>query len=175
MLEVDVILSENYNEETEEFVRDSVRVRLEHSLVTVSKWESIWEIPFLDKKDKTPEQTLSYVKLMIVGGELAPEVFQKLLNNHSEQIEAFIKAPYSATKLRVDPNSPQSRETMTSELVYYWMISLNVPVEFQHWHFNRLITLLRVINLKNTPKEKMTLTQRRALNESRKAKYKTKG
>jgi hypothetical protein len=176
MLEVDVALEESYDEVNERFVATKTfTVMLEHSLVSASKWESSWKIPFLSKKDKTPQQTLSYIKFMILNDELPPGVFQKLVENHMSKIEDYIGDEMTATKLYTDLNEPQSRETITTELIYYWMISMHVPVEFQHWHLNRLITLIRVINLKNTPKRKMSLAERRALNRSRLAKHNTRG
>jgi hypothetical protein len=176
MLEIDVALSESYDELTESFVASNSRkVRLEHSLVTLSKWESVWEKPFLAKEDKTTEETVSYIEMMIVDDDLPPEVFQKLLENHLEEVKNYIAAGKTATKLHDDPNAPHSRETLTSELIYYLMIAMNVPVEFEHWHLNRLITLLRVINLKNTPKKKMSAAERRNLNRARLAKHNTRG
>lgn len=176
MLEIDVVTKESFDEEARKFITtDSFKVNLEHSLATASKWESVWEKAFLGKQEKTPEEIISYVRIMIVNEELPPEVFQKLINEYLEVIKDYIAAPMSATKLYVDPNAPTSRENVTTELIYYWMISLNIPVEFQHWHLNRLIMLIRVINLKNTPKKKMTLSQRRDLNRSRLVQFNTKG
>lgn len=167
MLEIDVVLDEGYDDETEKFVPGkSFVVRLEHSLVTVSKWESIWEEVFLGKKDKTLEQTLSYIRIMLLE-DIPPEVFQKLVEKHSKEIEKYITADMSATKIYNDSNAPESREPVTSELIYYWMISMKIPVQFEHWHLNRLITLIRVINLKNSPKKKMTAHERRQLNRAR--------
>lgn len=176
MLEIDVAIEESYDEDRERFVvTRSFRVNLEHSLVSMSKWESLWKEPFLGKKEKTQEQTLSYLQLMILNDDLPAEVWKNLVEVHLDKVKDYISDEMTATKLYVDPNSPGSREVITSELVYYWMISLNVPVQFENWHLNRLITLIRVINLKNTPKKKTTLEQRRALNQQRLAKNKTKG
>lgn len=175
MLKIDVVLKEWYDENDLKFVSTKFRVNLEHSLVSVSKWESVWEKSFLGKEEKTNDETISYVRLMVLDEDIAPEVFQKLIENHLGEIQDYIKAPMSATKLYTNPNSAESRETVTSELIYYWMLSLNVPVQFERWHFNRLITLIRIINLKNSPKKKMSLNDRRALNRQRQAKYKTRG
>jgi hypothetical protein len=176
MLEIDVALEESYDEEAQKFVvSKSYRVKLEHSLVSASKWESLWKEAFLGKKDKTPQQTLSYVKFMILNDELPPDVFLKLVQNHLDEIKQYITDEMTATKLRTDPNASQARETITTELIYYWMISLSIPVEFQHWHLNRLITLIRTVNLKNTPAQNMTPAERRALNRQRLVKYGTRG
>jgi hypothetical protein len=175
MLEIDVVVSESYDEEAEKFIPESYKVKLEHSLVSVSKWESIWKEVFLSKKEKTSEQTMSYIQCMILNDELPPEVFQKLVNSHLEEIQAYILNEATATTLRNDPNAPPSREVITTELIYYWMISLNVPVEFQHWHLNRLITLIRVINVKNSPARKQTMAERRAENHRRLKQFNTTG
>lgn len=176
MLEIDVEIETGYDETTEKFVTvSSFKVQLEHSLVSLSKWESVWEEPFLGKKDKTQKQTLSYVEMMILNDDLPPEVFRNLLENHLEEVKDYIGAKMTATTIRNDPNAPQNREIVTSELIYFWMISMNIPVEFQHWHLNRLITLVSVINLKNSPKKKMTAAERRNLNKSRLAQHNTRG
>lgn len=176
MLEIQVALEEGYDETSFKFiVSSSFTVRLEHSLSSVSKWESVWEEPFLGKKDKTQKQTISYIEKMILNDNLPPEVFQKLIDEHLEQIMNYVSADMTATKIHVDPNSPQSRETITSELIYYWMISMNIPVQFEHWHLNRLITLIRVINLKSSPKKKMSANERRNLNRQRLQQRRTTG
>lgn len=176
MLEIDVVLGETYDEKTSQFtMSQKFKVRLEHSLVSLSKWESVWEIPFLGKQEKTNKQTISYVELMLVDDNIPPEVFQKLLDEHLEEIREYVGAAMTATKLRNDPNAPGSREIITSELIYYWMISMQIPVEFEHWHLNKLMTLIRVINLKNTPAKKMTARERSALNRARLSKHNTRG
>lgn len=176
MLEIDVAIREGYDEETEKFVStESHRVVLEHSLVSLSKWESLWKVPFLSKQEKTPEQTLSYVRMMIVGSEPPPEVFQKLVTDHLKEVRDYIEDKATATRIAEIQGGQASREIITAELIYYWMISMNIPVEFEHWHLNRLITLIRVINIKNSPKKKMTAAERMALNRQRLAKHNTRG
>jgi hypothetical protein len=175
MLEIDVVLDELYDEQTETFLTQSYKVKLEHSLVSASKWESIWKEAFLSQKEKTSEQTMSYIQCMILNDDLPPEVFQKLVNSHLDEIQAYILNEATATTIRNDPNAPPSREVITTELIYYWMISLNVPVEFQYWHLNRLITLIRVINVKNSPARKQTAAERRAENRRRLRQFNTTG
>jgi len=176
MLEIEVAIEESYDETKSEFVlNDSFKVRLEHSLVSVSKWESLWKQAFLGKKEKTREQSISYVKCMVLNEDLPPGVFQTLVKEHLDKVKDYVEDPNTATNLYTDPNAPSPRETVTSELIYYWMISLSVPVEFQHWHLNRLLTLIRVINLKNTPKKKMSNAERRNLNRQRLSRHNTKG
>lgn len=176
MLEIDVPTEWSYNDDSLKFiVTKSFRVRLEHSLVSVSKWEALWKEVFLGKKEKTAQQNLSYVKCMLLDDDLPPGVFHKLVTECMEQIKDYIADEMTATKLYNDPNAPQSRETITTELIYYWMISMNIPIEFQHWHLNRLITLIRTVNLKNSPKRKMSMKERRDLNRARLAQHNTKG
>lgn len=175
MLEIDVVTAESYDETTKQFVKTTFRVKLEHSLVSASKWESLWKEAFLGKKEKTPQQTLSYIKFMILNDELPPDVFYILVTRHLTEINAYISDEMTATKLRSESNPPGGRETITTELIYYWMISLSIPVEFQHWHLNRLITLIRTVNFKNTPPKKSTNADRRALNRQRLAELNTRG
>lgn len=175
MLEIDVVTAESYDETLKEFVKTTFRVRLEHSLVSASKWESLWKEAFLGKKEKTVQQTISYVQCMILDDELPPDVFLKLIQNHLDAIRNYIVDEMSATKIYTDPNAPVGREIVTTELIYYWMISLNIPVEFQYWHLNRLMTLIRTVNVKNAPQRKMSMAERKALNRSRLAQHNTRG
>lgn len=175
MLEIDIVYNETFDESTNKFMSDRIRVMLEHSLVSMSKWESHWEEPFLGKGDKTSEQTISYVRMMVLNTDLPPEVFQELLNAHLSTITGYIDAKMTATRIYDMKKSSVDSQIITAELIYYWMISMNVPVEFQHWHLNRLITLIRVINAKNAPKKRMSAEERRALNRQRLAKHNTRG
>jgi len=176
MLEIKVGLDESYDEETSTFLSSKTfTVHLEHSLFSVSKWESVWEEPFLGKKEKTRKQTVSYIEMMILDDNLPPEVFPRLINSHLEEIMEYVSAGMTATKINLDPNAPTSREVITSELIYYWMISMNIPIQLEHWHLNRLITLIRVINLKNTPKKRMSNAERKQLNRQRLRELGTRG
>lgn len=175
MLEIDIQSDSAFNETTGEFVWTNFRVCLEHSLVSMSKWESFWEKPFLGKEEKTSEQTVSYIKMMILGDEPPLEILTQIIDKHVSKIDEYIQAKMTATTISRLHSKPTRQETVTSELIYYWMISLNVPVEFQHWHLNRLITLIQVINVKNAPKTKMDAKQRRATNRQRLAQHNTRG
>lgn len=176
MLEIEVVTDENFDETTKKFVvAKSVKVRLEHSLVSLSKWESVWEEVFLSEKEKTREQTVSYVQMMILNDDLPPEIFRTLIEKHLDEVNKYITANMSATKIHSDKNAPHSREVITAELIYYWMISMNIPVKFEHWHLNRLLTLIKVINLKSTPQKPMSAMERKNLNRARLAKYGTRG
>jgi hypothetical protein len=175
MLEIDVVVKDGYDEENEKFVAaETFKVRLEHSLVSLSKWESLWEVPFLGKGEKTQKQTLSYIELMLLD-EIPPEVFRKLVERHLGEVNDYISAKQTATTVPTS-KGPASRETYTAELIYYWMISLKIPVEFENWHLSRLLTLIRVINYKNDPKQsKMSAKDRRALNRARRDQNNTRG
>ena len=172
--------SEYFNEETSEFVDapESV-VEMEHSLVSLSKWESKWETPFLGNANKTGEQVLDYIKMMIIGHEPAPEVFQTISEDKINQINTYINAKMSATYFNDKSNGRAPQEVITAEIIYYWMISLGIPFECEEWHLNRLLTLIKVCNYKNAPKKKMTraeaAAQQRMLNDQRKSQLGTKG
>jgi hypothetical protein len=184
MLKITIPATEHFDEEKDQFLTSpELTLEFEHSLVSLSKWESIWEKPFLGPEEKTREETLGYMQCMCLTPDVPPEVFHSLSNEHIEQLNAHISAKMSATFFTEDPakaRGPQRKELITSEVIYYWMISHSIPVEFEHWHLNRLITLIQVCNRKNQEAEskgkkptglrdKNALTERQRLNEARKA------
>jgi len=170
-----------FNAETAEFVvskKESFQV--EHSLVSLSKWESKWCKPFLGKDHKSTEEILDYIRCMTVTPNIKPETYLNLPDFVFSQIDAYINAPMTATWFSDQKKGgPPSRETVTSELIYYWMIALNIPFECQKWHLNRLLTLIRVCHLKNQPSKKQSkkdmLNSRAALNASRRSQLGTRG
>lgn len=177
MLQITVVLEESLDEKTNEiFTSRSFDLELEHSLVSLSKWESRFEKPFLSKDDKSPEEMLWYIVCMILTPNVPPEVFSKVHNNFDEIVK-YIDSKQTA--LRLPESKKINNEVVTSEQIYYWMIAYQVPFECQYWHLNRLLTLIRVCNDKNTPPTKMSkaeLAQRnRELNARRRAEMNSKG
>ena len=181
MLQLTVQLSpEGWDEKTEQFVDGKTQtLQLEHSLVSLSKWESKWEKPFFSKADKSYEEILDYIKFMTISKNVDPSVYSHLSRDNIREINEYIEAPMTATTFAKDKNQSKSREIITSELIYYWMIALNIPFECQKWHLNRLLTLIRVCNIKNSPPKKMSkrdLASRNAqLNAARRQRLNTKG
>lgn len=179
MLRLSVVLEEGLDDETQEFVAvESVELRLEHSLVSLSKWESKFEKPFLNDEEKSMEETLAYVECMILG-DYDPEILKSFSSENLNTVNEYINAKMTATWFAEGSKRPPSREVITSELVYYWMIALNIPFDCQHWHLNRLLTLVQVCTIKNQPAKKMSRRQaaerHRQLNAQRKAQLNTRG
>ena len=179
MLKITIPEMEFYDEDNNEFIMFNEQVlQLEHSLVSISKWESKWHIPFLDGKDKTLEQIIDYVRCMTITQNVKPEVYNRLTEDNLKTINDYIENPMTATTFS-DINQRPSREIITSEIIYYWMVSFNIPFECQKWHLNKLLTLIKVCNIKNSPPKKMSrqeiLSRNRALNEARKKNLNTMG
>lgn len=181
MLRIEVPLGpEQWDEAKEEFVLPPVQVLLlEHSLVSLSKWESKWLKPFFSRKEKTTEELRSYIQMMVVTPNVQPEVYDHLTDENIRDIETYIDAPMTATTFSKDKSGAQNREIVTAEIIYYWMIAHQIPVKFERWHINRLLTLIRVCNEKNAPKKKRgrdsTARKYAAMNAARRAKYNSKG
>lgn len=180
MLVIDVVMSESYDEANEKFVRETFRLELEHSLVSLSKWESKFEKRFLDDEEKTTDEVIAYIKDMNVTPEIPPEVFLHLTQSNIDEIQKYIDSKQSATTFREDnkPNSP-SRQKISSELIYYWMTSYQIPWEAQHWHLSRLFALIRVFNehnKKDQPRSRSSIAEeRRKLNAQRRAQMGSRG
>lgn len=179
MLKITIPGKEMFNEKTQEFFETkSYTIQLEHSLVSVSKWESKWNKPFLGKQEKTVEETIDYIRCMTITQNIDPVVYNGLSDKNVKDINKYIDAPMTATTFS-DGKGKLNNDIITSELIYYWMTSLSIPMECQRWHLNRLLTLIRVCNVKNGPAKKMSkreLMQRNAsLNAARRAQFNSKG
>ena len=171
---------EIFDDEKQEFITPETKtLQLEHSLVSLSKWESKWCKPFFSKEEKTPEETIDYIKCMTITQNVKDEVYSHLTRDNIMQINKYIEAPMTATTFSKNKKGGGSKEIITSELIYYWMIELNIPSEYQKWHLNRLLTLIQVCNVKNEPAKKMSnkeiMSRNRALNAARKKKLNTRG
>lgn len=179
MLKITIPSREMFNEKTQEFfTTKEYTLQLEHSLVSISKWEAKWNIPFLSKEQKSIEQTLDYIRCMNITQNISDDVFNYLTNENIKEINAYIDSPMTATTFS-KANDKKNNEVITSELIYYWMIALNVPMECQKWHINRLLTLIRICNIKNAPAKKMSprevMSRNAALNAARRQKFHTSG
>ena len=180
MLQVVIPGKEFYDEKSQEFrtTKDET-LQLEHSLISISKWEAAWYKPFLEKDPKTDEEIIDYVRCMTINNNVSPEVYHNITSDIFNQISEYINASMTATWFTEAQNKKHNREVITSELVYYWMISQNIPMECQKWHFNRLLTLIRICSLKNAPPKKMSkreaMSRQRALNASRRARLNSSG
>lgn len=180
MLQITIPATEQWDEQKQEFVYTKGQtLRLEHSLVSLSKWESKWNKAFLTNKEKTNEETLDYVRCMTITQNVSPDVYKCLTLTNIKEINEYISAPMTATYFSNEQQGGINRETITSELIYYWMIALNIPFECQKWHLNRLLTLIKVCNIKNTPPKKMSrrevMSRNAALNAARRKQFNSKG
>ena len=181
MLQIKIPGKEAWDEKNQEFISvpDTV-LSLEHSLISISKWESKWHIPFLGKEEKTPEQINDYIKCMTITPNVKDEVYNCLTRRNINDVMAYINDPMTATTIRDrEGGRRMSREIITSELIYYWMVALQIPFECQKWHINRLMMLIQVCNVKNQPDKKMskrsTAQQNAALNAARRQKARSRG
>lgn len=180
MLEITIPSRELYDDATQQFINTKEQtLRLEHSLVSLSKWESKWCKVFLSKREKTLEETIDYIRCMTLTQNVDPNIYNYLTNENITQINQYIEAPMTATTFTEDRSSKGNGELVTSELIYYWMIALNIPFECRKWHLNRLLTLIRICNIKNQPPKKMgkrdTVSQYAQLNAARRKQLNTKG
>ena len=182
MLQITIPAAEAFDEFSNEFriVMEEQTLQLEHSLVSLSKWESKWNKAFLSGVTKaTEEEMLDYIRCMTVTQHVKPEVYNYLTDDNIEQIKNYISAPMTATYFSEDPSKKGGREVVTSELIYYWMIALNIPFECQKWHLNRLLTLIRVCNIKNAPPKKRSrrdiMSRNAQLNAARRKQLNTRG
>lgn len=182
MLTIKVPIDESYDDVTKKFIAETFELELEHSLASLSKWEAIFEKPFLSSEkdpEKTSEEVFEYVKLMTLTPNVPEEVFNKLSAANFAEIDRYIQSKATATWFSDGPNQRRSQQIITAELIYSWMIDLNIWLECENWHLGRLFTLIRVCSQKNAPQKKMgrneLLQKQRELNAQRRAQYGTSG
>lgn len=179
MLKITTAQREYFNEGTQEFiVVPSAKLVLEHSLISVWKWESKWKKSFLNTKDLSNEELADYVRCMTIGEEADPLVYQFLSAKTLQKIQDYLNEPMTATTFK-EQKRPRKNEIVTAELIYYWMIESGIPFECEKWHLNRLLALIRVCNIKGTSGKKMSkrdiMKQNTELNAARRKALGSKG
>lgn len=181
MLQITIPSIELWDERTQEFkYLDERTLQLEHSLVSISKWESKWCKPFLSKDGLTREETIDYIRCMTLTQNVDPDVYYRITNDIIRKVNSYIDQPMTATWFPKDKRGGSNGEVTTNEIIYYWMVSLNIPFDpCQKWHLNRLLTLIRVCENKNKPGRKMSgkdiRSQNAAINAARRKRLNTKG
>lgn len=180
MLQIIIEGEEFYNEKDKSFETfNDIKLELEHSLVSVSKWEAIYRKPFLASGTKTSEEILDYLKAMVLTPNVDLDVLYRCSQKNFDTIQEYIDSPQSATTFGSMPERRGQGEIITSELIYYWIVSFNIPFECQYWHLNRLFSLIRICNIKNSKPKRMSRTEiaqrNRELNAQRRAKLGTSG
>ncbi len=179
MLAITIPASEMYDAVNNEFITGKEQVlHLEHSLVSLSKWESKWNKPFLSKDEKSPAEVLDYIKCMTLTQNVDPSVYTRLTQENVNAINEYIDAPMTATTFSNEQHN-HNKEIITAEIIYYWMIAQNIPFECQKWHLNRLLALIRVCSIKNAPQKKMskraTMSHNAQLNAARRRSLGSRG
>lgn len=181
MLKITVPKGENYIESSNEFVtleKDQV-LQLEHSLLSLSKWESKWHKPYLVRNEKTKEEIIDYIRCMTITQNVDPKTYIFLTKENISDVAAYIEDPMTATTFKKEEGKGGSGEILTAEVIYYSMIASNIPFECQKWHLNRLIALIRVCSIKNQPPKKMSqreiMSRNAKINAARKKKLNSRG
>lgn len=180
MLTITILGTELFNDKDQTFSTEGdVTLDFEHSLVSLSKWESKHKIPFLSSSSKTQDQILDYLKLMVVTPNADVSAIERCSQPQLNVLQAYIDSAESATTFGEMPGRTGPGEVITSELIYYWLVAFTIPFECQSWHLNRLFSLIRICNIKNAKPTKMSkneVAQRnRDLNARRKAELNTSG
>lgn len=184
MLEITIDEQELFDNSIQEFITIKKQtLRLEHSLVSLSKWERKWHKPFFSKEEKTTEETIDYVRCMTLTQNVDPVIYTYGLSQKNlDEIDNYISDPATATTITDHGQKGRGRingETVTAELIYYWMIAFNIPFECQKWHLNSLMTLIKVCSIKNSPAKKMSKNETAKyyaqINEARRKQFNTKG
>lgn len=179
-IKITIPRQELFDESLNEFITiNEISLTLEHSLVSISKWESKWHVPYLNNRDKTPEQAIDYIRCMTITQNVDSEMYKYIPESEIIRVKEYIEDPMTATTITRPEGSSRSLRVITSEVIYFYMATYNIPVEFEKWHLNRLLTLIDVCNEENKPKKSMSMAQimsrNASLNAKRRAMYNTKG
>lgn len=185
MLTLNIEKKELFNDKTGEFETvDPASLCLEHSLVSLSKWESKWHKSFLNTENKSEEELIDYVKCMTLSQNVNPKIYSTLSIDNIKKINSYISDSMTATsfsEIRQEGSRPSKKEIITSELIYYWLVAYQIPFECQKWHLNRLLTLIKICSIKNSggKEDKMSkrsvMSSNRALNMARRQALNSKG
>ena len=181
MLTITIPASEYYNQKEDRFYTLSKpqTITLEHSLVSISKWEAKWHKPYLSEDPKTLEESIDYVRCMTLTQNVKPDVYNFLSRDNFLDINAYINDPMTASSVSNKNEKRRSREIVTSELIYYWMIALTIPMKCEKWHLNRLLMLIRICEAKQEPLKKMSkgdvMRSNKSLNAARRKKTGSRG
>jgi len=179
MLSITIPDSEFFNEKTQEFQKNKgMSLQLEHSLISLAKWESKWKKPFLSSQ-KSNEESIDYIRCMTININVPDYIYYAIPPDEVTRISKYIEDEMTATTFSKDTRQKHSKEVITSELIYFWMVTFNIPFECRKWHLNQLLTLIRVCSIKNSPAKKMSkrdiLSQNSSLNAARRARMHSKG
>lgn len=179
-----------FNPRTNQFFdTPDIEFEIEHSLFAIRKWESKWHVHFIGNDKKTPEQVFDYIKCMTITPNVPDSAYKKLTTENLKEIDKYMEDPMTATTFKEKKNKKEEKMAgfITSEIIYWWMTELNIPQEYQYWHINQLMTLIKVINIKHEEAEERSkkkgknrsnnvdVDARRRLNEARRNKYNSKG
>lgn len=180
MLTITIPAIELFDEVKMEFINTKEQtLELEHSLVSLAAWESIWEKPFLTKEEKTREETISYIRCMTLTPNVDPDVYTYINDDIIKEVNAYIAAPMTATTFTEEKTGKTNSDITTAEIIYYWMVSLNIPPEYRFWHLNQLMTLIKVCSIKNAPPKKRKaadiMRENAARNAARRKKLNSRG
>lgn len=180
MLQLTIPAVELWDERTQEFISSKERtLQLEHSLVSIQKWESRWNKAFLSKKGMNYEETVDYIRCMTITQNVDPDVYNLLTTEHIDRVNEYIGNSMTATTFVEEKKGNRNGEVVTAEVIYYWMVALQIPSEYRKWHLNQLLSLIRVVNVKNAPPKKMKgrdiASQNAALNAARRKRLNSRG
>lgn len=182
MLTVHIPDVELFNNATGEFsYAKGGTLTLEHSLVAVHEWESKWKKPYLSQKKKTREESVDYIRCMIVEGHVDDEALRAIPNDVMTTVDNYIHDPMTATIIHSEGQSSNSSNGTftTAEIIYWQMTVLNIPIVFETRHLNKLLTLIKICSIKNGKPKMLSKQERyernRKINEQNKKRYNTKG